>query len=70
MDLFARGTGPEAVIRFTPSPKAQERARYLLDRNRQNFLLPDEASELERLGHLEHVMQLVKARARSIADAG
>jgi len=68
VDLFARGSGPEAVIRFSPSEKAQQRARYLLQRNRENTLTPDESAELERLGQLEHVMQLVKARARLIAE--
>lgn len=68
VDLFAHGSGPEAVIRFRPSSISQARASYLLERNRTNSLAPDEVAELERLGQLEHVMQLVKARARSLVE--
>jgi len=65
VDLFAHGSGPEAVIRFTPSSISQARASYLLERNQTNSLAPDEVAELEQLGH---VMQLVKARARSLVE--
>lgn len=64
VDLFARGTPPEEIVRFRPSRKSQNRARDLLARSKTDELTPDEAAELERLGDLEHLMQLVKARAR------
>ena len=63
VDLFARGTPPEDIVRFRPSRTAQNRARDLLARNKSGELTPEEADELERLGELEHLMQLVKARA-------
>ena len=63
IDLFARGSSPEDIVRFRPSAAAQERARYLLEGNRAGQLTAEEAAELERLGELEHLMQLVKARA-------
>jgi hypothetical protein len=63
VDLFARGTPPEEIVRFRPSRKAQNRARDLLARNKSGELSADEIDELERLGELEHLMQLVKARA-------
>jgi hypothetical protein len=69
VDLFARGSSPRDIIQFHPSDKAQARARFLLDRNQRGELTADEAAELERLGQLEHVMQLVKARARVFANA-
>ena len=69
VDLFARGSHPREIILFHPSPSAQERARSLLERNRNGELTTDEAAELERLGELEYMMQLVKARARTCADA-
>lgn len=69
VDLFARGSNPREILQFRPSPGAQERARYLLQRNKSGELTADEAAELERLGELEHMMQLVKARARAYADA-
>ena len=64
VDLFARGTTSTEVLTFRPSTVTQERVRYLLARNRSNELTAEEASELERLGELEHLMQLVKVRAK------
>jgi len=63
VDLFARGTSPEAILKFRPSEAAQQRALGLLERNRKGELTEPEVNELERLGHIEHFMQLVKARA-------
>lgn len=67
VDLFARGTTPAELLAFRPSKESQERVQYLLSRNRNDELTEDEAQELERLGEIEHFMQLVKARARSYA---
>ena len=64
VDLFARGTSSAEVLAFRPSEESQERVRYLLDRNKSDELTAAEAAELERLGELEHLMQLVKARAQ------
>jgi len=63
VDLFARTSSAE-VLAFRPSLESQERVRYLLDRNKSGELTQDEAVELERFGELEHLMQLVKARAQ------
>jgi hypothetical protein len=64
VDLFARGSGPAEVLQFRPSRAAQRKVRFLLDRNKKGKLTEDEAAELEQLGQLEHLVQLVKARAR------
>jgi len=69
VELFARGSSPPEVLRFHPSGAAQQRASYLLDRNKSGELTEDEAAELERLGQLEQLVQLVKARARLHAEA-
>jgi hypothetical protein len=69
VDLFARGSSSSEIIRFHPSPAAQDRARYLLGRNKSGEITEQEAAELDRLGQLEHMMQLVKAHARTYADA-
>lgn len=69
IDLFARGSSPQDIVQFRPSPAAQERARHLLELNDIGQLTPEQADELERLGELEHLMQLVKARARRYAKA-
>jgi len=63
VDLFARTSSAE-VLAFRPSLDSQERVRYLLERNKSGELTQDEAAEVERFGELEHLMQLVKARAQ------
>ncbi len=64
VDLFARGASSAEVVAFRPSPETQERVRELLERNAADELTDEEAMELERFGELEHLMQLVKARAQ------
>ncbi|HLR05230.1 MAG TPA: hypothetical protein VK117_05425 [Pyrinomonadaceae bacterium] len=63
VDLFARTSSTE-VLAFRPSFESQERVRYLLEQNEAGGLTEDEAGELDRFGELEHLMQLVKARAQ------
>ena len=67
VDLFARGSSPNEIIHFHPSSAAQQRARDLLERNKSGDLTVAEVAELERLGELEQMMELVKARARAYA---
>jgi len=69
IDLFARGSSAREIVRFHPSPAAQERVRYLLQRGKSGEWTEDEAAELDRLGQLEHMVQLVKARARTYSEA-
>ena len=64
VDLFARGCDVEAILSFRPSAKAKRRVRELLDHSKHGQLTVEENTELERLGEIEHLMQLVKARAR------
>jgi ribose 1,5-bisphosphokinase PhnN len=64
VDLFARGASSAEVLAFRPSRETQERVRDLLQRNAADELTEEEAAELERFGELEHLMQLVKARAQ------
>ena len=64
VDLFARGASSAEVLAFRPSQKTQQRVRDLLERNAADELTDVEAAELERFGELEHLMQLVKARAQ------
>jgi hypothetical protein len=63
VDLLARTSSAE-VLAFRPSADSQERVRYLLERNESGEMTEVEAAELERFGELEHLMQLVKARAQ------
>lgn len=64
IDLFARGASSAEVVAFRPSEEVQERLRFLLERNSADELTEEEAAELEIFGELEHMMQLVKLRAR------
>ncbi len=64
VDLFARGASSDEVLAFRPSRETQERVRDLLERNAADELTEAEAAELERFGELEHLMQLIKARAQ------
>jgi hypothetical protein len=64
VDLFARGASSAEVLAFRPSQEAQDRVRFLLERNAVDELTEEEAAELERFGELEHLMQMVKARAQ------
>jgi len=64
VDLFARGASSAEVLTFRPSEQTQQRVRYLLERNAADELTEEETAELERFGELEHLMQLVKARAQ------
>ncbi len=68
VELFARGSTSAEILAFRPSVKMQERARYLLSRNKTGELTEEEKTELERLGELEQLMQLVKARALFYAE--
>jgi len=63
IDLFARGTSSADVLAFRPSEESQERVRYLLANNKSVDLTEYEVAELERFCELEHLMQLLKARA-------
>jgi hypothetical protein len=63
VDLFARGASSAEVLAFRPSPETQERVRELLERNADAELTDEEAAELECLGELEHLLQLVRIRA-------
>ena len=64
IDLFARGASSAEVLAFRPSPETLDRVRDLLERNAADELTDEEGAELERYGELEHLMQLVKARAQ------
>jgi hypothetical protein len=64
VDLLACGASSAELLAFRPSPEAQQRVRELLEGNAADELTEDEAYELERFGEMEHLMQLVKARAQ------
>jgi hypothetical protein len=70
IDFIAAGTTPEQVAHFRPSIKAQQRLAYLIDRDREQKLSPEEKAELEHFMELEHILRMAKARARQILSGG
>jgi hypothetical protein len=67
VDRFAKGTSSADILAFRPSRSAQQRVRYLLARQKSEEITVGELAELERFAEIEHLMQLVKARARLYA---
>ena len=63
IDLLASGASSAEIVAFQLSEDTQERVRFLLERNSADELTAEEASELDILGEVGHVMQLVKLRA-------
>jgi hypothetical protein len=66
IDFIAAGTTPEEVANFCPSPDAQQRIADLLEREREQDLLPEEKAELDHFMELEHILRMAKAKARQI----
>ena len=61
---------PEAVIRYRPSPQAQERLANLVEREKEGALSVDDKAELDHFMELEHIMRMAKARARQMLVRG
>ena len=64
VDFIAAGTTPDKVMSFRPSDEARQHVEDLLYRQRVGTLSADESAELSHCLELEHIMRLVKARAR------
>jgi hypothetical protein len=64
VDFIAAGPTPDRIAAYHPSEAAQERVMELLQRNKTGELLPQEEAELDDYLQLEHLMRLIKARAR------
>jgi len=52
------------IIAFKVSAEVQERLEALLDANRERILSPLEQAELDAYQQVDHLMILLKARAR------
>ena len=66
IDFIAAGTTPDAVVRFRPSPEAQDRVADLIEREKENRSSSAEKAELDHFIELEHILRMAKARARQI----
>jgi hypothetical protein len=70
IDFIAGGTTPEGVVAFRPSGGVQQRVADLVERSKNESILPEEQSEFEDYLQLEHIMIMAKARARQHAQLG
>jgi hypothetical protein len=64
VDFIAAGTTPDMIISFQPSDETKQRVAELIRREKAEGLSPDESAELKCYLDLEHLLRLVKARAR------
>ena len=64
VDFLSKGPTAAEISQFKPSPESEERIRHLLDKNRQGLLAVGEMAELDQIQALNHLMTLIKTRAR------
>ena len=65
IDFLASGPTPAQIIAFKISPSVQARLEELLDKSGESGLTDDESAELEAFSQVNHVLLLLKARARA-----
>jgi len=63
VEFLVSAPTPEQIIAFHPSPLVQDRARYLLEKNREGILTIEENEELEEFSRFTHLIRLLKAKA-------
>ena len=68
VDFIARGTTSRTVAHFKASSETRDRVEELVRKEKSQGLMAEERSELEDYLHLEHLMRMAKARARSLLD--
>jgi hypothetical protein len=67
--FLAAGPTPAQIAEFKVSSATQARLEELLDKNRENDLTEGEVAELEMYEQINHILLLLKARARAIPFA-
>ncbi len=68
IDFIAAGTNPMDVAKFEASDLTKSRVADLLEREKTAGLTTDETAELNHFLEMEHLMRLLKARARQRLD--
>lgn len=63
-DFLASGPSVDEIIAYRLPEVLQERAQYLLDKNRGEGLTAIERQEMDEFLQIDHLMTLVKAKAR------
>jgi hypothetical protein len=64
VDFIASGPSPGAVADFRVSKAVNEQVAQLIEAEKTGTLTASEKAELDHYLELEHIMRLVKARAR------
>ena len=65
VDFLSREVSPQAVIEFRPSSQNQARFEELIAASKSKKFSRDEQREIDQFLMLEHVMQLLKAKAHA-----
>ena len=60
---LAAFASPEQILSLEASDEDEERAEYLLEKNRNGILLPDEKLELAQMQYLDQIVGVLKAKA-------
>jgi stalled ribosome rescue protein Dom34 len=66
---FIASMNLEKVIVFNPSSTNQERLDFLLDRQKESVLAPDENSKIEHYLIINRIVDLAKARTLNLLAA-
>ncbi len=61
LDFLASQPTPEQISAFRPTPAIQDRFKFLLLRNSEGNLSPEESQELDAYGQIEHLIVLLKS---------
>jgi hypothetical protein len=61
-DFLSGSPSAEEILAFRPSDAAQERATYLLEKNRKGTLSDAEQRELDLFSQANHLMRVLKAK--------
>jgi hypothetical protein len=68
VDFIASGTTPDNLLGFQASDETRDRVAELIQIEKTSGLSLEEASEPDHYMQLEHLMRLIKARARQHLD--
>lgn len=64
VEFLASSSKPKDILAYKLPADLQDRASYLLERNREGEITPEEKEELDQFVFLEHIFRMAKARAR------
>jgi hypothetical protein len=63
-DFLNASPSSDEIIQYRLPERLERRALELLERNREAQLTPDERAEMNEFMHVDHLMTMLKAKAR------